>query len=54
MRTVPDAERLKFCRNPTVGDRQFPAGEARSGDAFVDFVDVDVCDETWTDGTRGS
>ncbi|MBU4459912.1 MAG: glycoside hydrolase family 26 protein, partial [Verrucomicrobia bacterium] len=47
MRTVPGAERLAFCWNPTLGDQQFPADEAWPGDEFVDFVGVDVYDETW-------
>ena len=47
MRAVPGAEALKFCWNPTLGDQQFPADEAWPGDAFVDFVGVDVYDETW-------
>ena len=47
MRAVPGAGKLKFCWNPTLGDQQFPADEAWPGDAFVDFVGVDVYDETW-------
>ncbi len=47
MRAVPGAEGLKFCWNPTLGDQQFPADEAWPGDDFVDFVGVDVYDETW-------
>jgi hypothetical protein len=45
---VPGTDRLKFCWNPTLGDQQFPADEAWPGDAFVDFVGVDVYDETWS------
>lgn len=51
MREVAGAEQLKFCWNPTLGDQQFPADEAWPGDAFVDFVGVDVYDETWNEGT---
>ncbi len=51
MRAVPGAETLKFCWNPTLGDQQFPADEAWPGDAFVDYVGVDVYDETWNAGT---
>ncbi len=47
MHAVPGTEALKFCWNPTLGDQQFPADEAWPGDAFVDFVGVDVYDETW-------
>jgi len=51
IREVPGAEHVKFCWNPTLGDQQFPADEAWPGDAFVDFVGVDVYDETWHSGT---
>jgi Glycosyl hydrolase family 26 len=51
MRAVPGAETLKFCWNPTLGDQQFPADEAWPGDAFVDYVGVDVYDETWNADT---
>lgn len=47
MRAVPGAEGLKFCWNPTLGDQQFPADEAWPGDEYVDYVGVDVYDETW-------
>lgn len=51
MRAVPGAEGLKFCWNPTLGDQQFPADEAWPGEEFVDYVGVDVYDETWTADT---
>jgi hypothetical protein len=51
MRAVPGAEKLQFCWNPTLGDQQFPAEQAWPGDAFVDFVGVDVYDETWNADT---
>lgn len=51
MRAVPGTEGLKFCWNPTLGDQQFPADEAWPGDEFVDYVGVDVYDETWSEGT---
>lgn len=51
MRATPGAERLKFCWNPTLGDQDFPADEAWPGDAYVDFVGVDVYDETWNKDT---
>jgi hypothetical protein len=47
MRAVPGAEHLKFCWNPTLGDQDFPAEQAWPGDAVVDYVGVDVYDETW-------
>lgn len=51
MRAAPGAEGLKFCWCPTLGDQQFPAEEAWPGDEFVDFVGVDVYDETWNADT---
>jgi len=51
MRAAPGAEGLKFCWNPTLGDQQFPADEAWPGDEFVDYVGLDVYDETWNEGT---
>ncbi len=51
MRAVPGAAKLQFCWNPTLGDQQFPAEQAWPGDAFVDFVGVDVYDETWNADT---
>jgi hypothetical protein len=51
MRAVPGAEGLKFCWNPTLGDQDFPADQAWPGDEFVDYVGVDVYDETWNADT---
>ena len=51
MRTVPDTGGLRFCWNPTLGDQDFPADEAWPGDDFVDYVGVDVYDETWNADT---
>ncbi|MBS0207624.1 MAG: beta-mannanase [Planctomycetes bacterium] len=51
MRGVPGCEQLQFCWNPTLGDQDFPADEAWPGDKFVDYVGVDVYDETWNVNT---
>jgi hypothetical protein len=51
MRAVPGTERLTFCWNPTLGDQDFPADQAWPGDEYVDFVGVDVYDETWNKDT---
>lgn len=51
MRAVPGADRLQFCWNPTLGYQQFPAEKAWPGDAFVDFIGVDVYDEAWLPDT---
>lgn len=51
MRAVPGTKDLKFCWNPTLGDQDFPAEQAWPGDEFVDYVGVDVYDETWSADT---
>jgi hypothetical protein len=51
MRAVPGAQDLKFCWNPTLGDQDFPADLAWPGDEFVDYVGIDVYDETWNADT---
>ncbi|MBI1371107.1 MAG: hypothetical protein GC162_20955 [Planctomycetes bacterium] len=51
MRSVSGAEHLLFCWNPTLGQQQFPADEAWPGDEYVDYVGVDVYDETWMPDT---
>jgi hypothetical protein len=51
MRAVKGSEGLKFCWNPTLGDQDFPADEAWPGDDVVDYVGIDVYDETWNPDT---
>jgi len=47
MRSVKGVEKLVFCWNPTLGEQDFPAEKAWPGDEFVDYVGLDVYDETW-------
>jgi len=51
MRAVPGAEKLKFCWNPALGWQQFQADKAWPGDDYVDFVGLDVYDESWAKDT---
>jgi len=51
MRAVPGTKGLQFCWNPTLGDQDFPAEQAWPGDDVVDYVGVDVYDETWAADT---
>ena len=51
MRSVPGSEKLQFCWNPTLGDQQFPAEQAWPGAEFVDYIGLDVYDETWNADT---
>lgn len=51
MRAVPGAEGLRFVWNPTLGEQDFPAEAAWPGDAYVDYVGLDVYDETWAPNT---
>jgi hypothetical protein len=50
MRTVP-GQRFQFLWNPSVGQHEFPAEQAYPGDAYVDYVGVDVYDTSWAAGT---
>lgn len=51
MRAVPGTEGLKFAWNPTLGEQDFPAELAWPGDDYVDYVGLDVYDETWSQDT---
>lgn len=51
MRAVEGAQNLKFCFNPVHGYQQFPANQAYPGDTYVDYVALDVYDESWTADT---
>ncbi len=51
MRAVKGAEGLQFDWNPAMGYQQFPAEKAWPGDEFVDFVGVDLYDDSWTKDT---
>jgi Glycosyl hydrolase family 26 len=50
MRSVPN-QRFTFLWNPTIGVHEFPAEQAYPGDAYVDYVGVDVYDTSWAAGT---
>lgn len=51
MRAVPGAEKLTFDFNPAMGYQQFPADLAWPGDAYVDYVGLDVYDNSWASDT---
>lgn len=51
MRAVPGAEKLKFCWNPTLRLEQFPAEKAWPGAEYVDYIGLDVYDESWQEGS---
>jgi hypothetical protein len=44
-------DRFQFLWNPSVGTHQFEAEDAYPGDAFVDYVGVDVYDTSWRENT---
>jgi hypothetical protein len=46
MRTVP-GQHFQFLWNPSVSLHEFPAEEAYPGNAYVDYVGVDVYDTSW-------
>jgi hypothetical protein len=48
MRSVPGTENLKFDWNPTSGFlTPYAPMEAYPGDAYVDYIGIDVYDQTW-------
>jgi hypothetical protein len=47
MRTIP-GQKFTFDWNPNLGPGTFPAERAYPGDAYVDFVGLDVYDLSWT------
>jgi hypothetical protein len=51
MRAVPGAENLQYCWNPSNTLVQFDARKCWPGDEYVDFVGVDVYDQSWFPGT---
>ncbi|MCX5683712.1 MAG: glycosyl hydrolase, partial [Planctomycetota bacterium] len=51
MRAVPGAEKLQFCWNPAQGWQQFPSDKAWPGDEVVDYVGLDMYDESWAKDT---
>jgi len=51
MRDVPGADKLTFCWNPSNTILQSDARLCWPGDAYVDFVGVDVYDQSWLPDT---
>lgn len=51
MRSVPGAESLQFCWNPTNNMVQIDARKCWPGDEYVDYVGVDVYDQSWLPDT---
>jgi hypothetical protein len=51
IRAVPGTEKIQFCWNPALGYQQFPAEKAWPGDEWVDFVGLDVYDDSWLANT---
>lgn len=51
MRAVPGAANLKFCWNGCTGWSSFPVADAYPGDAYVDYIGVDVYDQSWATNT---
>jgi hypothetical protein len=47
MRSVPGAANLKFCWNPTIGVDGTYATKSWPGDEYVDYLGLDVYDQTW-------
>jgi len=47
MKAVPGAANVKFCWNGNNGWTSYPVGDAYPGDAYVDYVGVDIYDQSW-------
>jgi hypothetical protein len=47
MRSAP-GQHFKFDWNPDIGRNSFPAEQAYPGDAYVDYIGVDVYDYSWS------
>ena len=47
MKAVPGAGNLKFCWNGNNGWTSYPVSDAYPGDAYVDYVGVDLYDSSW-------
>lgn len=50
MRSVSGTD-LRFVWNPALGHQQFPAESVYPGDQYVDYVGLDVYDESWAPDT---
>jgi hypothetical protein len=51
MRVVPGTEKLRYCWNPTIGWIGHPVEDAWPGDEFVDYVGLDVYDQSYLKDT---
>jgi hypothetical protein len=51
MRSVDGAENLRFCWNPALGWLQVHCAELYPGDDVVDYIGVDVYDDSWAPNT---
>lgn len=51
MRAVPGAENLKFCWNPALLYFSYDPALAWPGDEYVDYIGLDVYDESWVKDT---
>ena len=51
MRAVPGAANLKFCWNGAIGWTSYPMADAYPGDDYVDYIGVDVYDQSWAANT---
>ena len=51
MRAVKGTEKFEFCWNPALGWLQFPCDQCYPGDEWVDYIGVDVYDDSWAQNT---
>jgi hypothetical protein len=51
MRAVPGAANLRFCWNGNIGWTGYSVADAYPGDAYVDYIGVDIYDQSWATNT---
>lgn len=51
MRSVQGGKNFRFCWNPASGWLSFPAEKAWPGSAYVDYIGLDVYDDSWNQDT---
>ena len=50
MRSVPGTENLQFDWNPNIGGETYDSRDYYPGNAYVDYIGVDIYDISWADG----
>ncbi len=54
MRSVPGTDNLQFDWNPNIGGETYDSRNYYPGNAYVDYIGVDIYDISWADGATRS